>query len=161
MSSGWLSRNRYLIRMSYGNVIMSSGWHRLPSLSHPDEIVNFDFPHHAVALQRFRSFMVSIPCTHLSTWTVSRSRLFHSFNPLHIFWSRQPKVFQCFASLLFPSAFRHELMIQEVTEWAHLIWAYRLWALLRNGNFMSSFPRQLIFINYELTKLWAYYSLWN
>ena len=56
MSSGWLSRNRYLIRMSYGNVIMSSGWHRLPFLSHPDEIVNFDFPHHAVALQRFRTF---------------------------------------------------------------------------------------------------------
>ena len=54
MSSGWLSRNRYLIRMSYDNVIMSSGWHRLPFLSHPDEIVNFDFPHHAVALQRFR-----------------------------------------------------------------------------------------------------------
>ena len=55
MSSGWLSRNRYLLRMSYDNVIMSSGWHKLPFLSHPDEIVNFDFPHHAVALQRFRS----------------------------------------------------------------------------------------------------------
>ena len=47
--------NWYLIRMSYDNVIMSSGWHTLPFLSHPDEIVNFDFPHHAVALQRFRS----------------------------------------------------------------------------------------------------------
>ena len=58
MSSGWLSRNRYLIRMSYDNVIMSSGWHRLPFLSHPDEIVNFDFPHHAVALQRFRTIPV-------------------------------------------------------------------------------------------------------
>ena len=56
MSSGWLNRNWYLIRMSYDNVIMSSGWHRLPFLSHPDEIANFDFPHHAVALQRFRSF---------------------------------------------------------------------------------------------------------
>ena len=55
MSSGWLSRNWYLIRMSYDNVIMSSGWHRLPFLSHPDEIANFDFPHHAVALQRFRT----------------------------------------------------------------------------------------------------------
>ena len=59
MSSGWLSRNRYLIRMSYDNVIMSSGWHRLPFLSHPDEIVNFDFPHHAVALQRFRTGAIS------------------------------------------------------------------------------------------------------
>ena len=55
MSSGWLSRNRYLIRMSYDNVIMSSGWHGLPFLSHPDEIANFHFPHHAVALQRFRT----------------------------------------------------------------------------------------------------------
>ena len=55
MLSGWLSRNRYLIRMSYDNVIMPSGWHRLPFLSHPDEIVNFDFTHHAVALQRFRT----------------------------------------------------------------------------------------------------------
>ena len=51
MSSGWLSRNWYLIRMSNNNVIMSSGWHRLPFLSHPDEIANFDFPHHAMALQ--------------------------------------------------------------------------------------------------------------
>ena len=61
MSSGWLRRNRYLIRMSYDNVIMSSGWHRLPSLSHPDEIVNFDFPHHAVALQRFRNNVIITP----------------------------------------------------------------------------------------------------
>ena len=54
MSSGRLSRNWYLIRMSYDNAVMSSGWHRLPFVSHPDEIANFDFPHHAVALQRFR-----------------------------------------------------------------------------------------------------------
>ena len=43
--------------MSYGNVIMSSGWDTLPFLSHPDEIANFDFPQHAVALQRFRRFL--------------------------------------------------------------------------------------------------------
>ena len=55
MSSGWLNWAWYLIRMSYGSVIMSSGWDTLPVLSHPDEIANFDFPHHAVALQRFRS----------------------------------------------------------------------------------------------------------
>ena len=54
-TSGWLSRNWYPIRMSYDNVIMSSGWHALPFLSHPDEKANFDFPQHAVALQRFRS----------------------------------------------------------------------------------------------------------
>ena len=71
MSSGWLSRNRYLIRMSYDNVIMSSGWHRLPFLSHPDEIVNFDFPHHAVALQRFRISVMAIDHGFLlgSQWT--------------------------------------------------------------------------------------------
>ena len=55
MSSGWLNWGWFLIRMSYGNVIMSSGWDTLPFLSHPDEIANFDFPHHAVAPQRFRS----------------------------------------------------------------------------------------------------------
>ena len=55
MSSGWLNWAWYLIRMSYGSVIMSSGWDTLPVLSHPDEIANFDFPHHAVALQRFRT----------------------------------------------------------------------------------------------------------
>ena len=38
---------------------MSSGWHRLPFLSHPDEIANFHFPHHAVALQRFRNMLVN------------------------------------------------------------------------------------------------------
>ena len=55
MSSGRLNWGWFLIRMSYGNVIMSSGWDTLPFLSHPDEIANFDFPHHAVALQRFRN----------------------------------------------------------------------------------------------------------
>ena len=70
MSSGWLSPNRYLIRMSYDNVIMSSGWHRLPFVSHPDEIVNFDFPHHAVALQRFRIF----PCLSASSFNIGSSR---------------------------------------------------------------------------------------
>ena len=55
MSSGWLNWGWFLIRMSYGNVIMSSGWDTLPFLSHPDEIANFDFPHHAVVLQRFRN----------------------------------------------------------------------------------------------------------
>ena len=46
--------------MSYGNVIMSSGWDTLPFLSHPDEIANFDFPQHAVALQRFRNILQDI-----------------------------------------------------------------------------------------------------
>ena len=69
MSSGWLSRNRYLIRMSYDNVIMSSGWHRLPFVSHPDEIVNFDFPHHAVALQRFRTLWHQRKTVFIFIWT--------------------------------------------------------------------------------------------
>ena len=59
MSSGWLNWGWFLIRMSYGNVIMSSGWDTLLFLSHPDEIANFDFPQHAVALQRFRSTVSS------------------------------------------------------------------------------------------------------
>ena len=55
MSSGLLNWGWYLIRMSYGYVIiMSSGWDTLPCLSHPDEIANFDFSQHAVAFQRFR-----------------------------------------------------------------------------------------------------------
>ena len=58
MSSGWLNWGWFLIRMSYGNVIMSSGWDTLPFLSHPDEIANFDFPQHAVALQRFRTLLM-------------------------------------------------------------------------------------------------------
>ena len=58
MSSGWLNWGWFLIRMSYGNVIMSSGWDTLPFLSHPDEIANFDFPQHAVALQRFRIYTI-------------------------------------------------------------------------------------------------------
>ena len=62
MSSGWLSWNWYLIRMSYDNVIMSSGWHTLPFLCLPDEIPNFDFPYHAVALQRFCRIMVDQWC---------------------------------------------------------------------------------------------------
>ena len=72
MSSGWLDWAWYLIRMSYGSVIMSSGWDTLPVLSHPAEIANFDFPHHAVALQRFRtSESVSISVDFLPvTWQV-------------------------------------------------------------------------------------------
>ena len=67
MSSGWLNWGWFLIRMSYGNVIMSSGWDTLPFLSHPDEIANFDFPQHAVALQRFRRIeynCLGMPQTH-------------------------------------------------------------------------------------------------
>ena len=68
MSSGWLSRNQYQIRMSYDTVIMSSGWHTLPFLSHPGEIAIFDFPQHAVALQRFRTLGVAMKAAkHLVT----------------------------------------------------------------------------------------------
>ena len=35
MSSGWLNWSWYLTRMSYGNVIMSSGWDAFPFLSRP------------------------------------------------------------------------------------------------------------------------------
>ena len=73
MSSGWLNWGWFLIRMSYGNVIMSSGWDTLPFLSHPDEIANFDFPQHAVALQRFRSFP---PCTTVRVFLSSTGRSF-------------------------------------------------------------------------------------
>ena len=55
MPSGLVNWVWYLIRMSSDNVIMSSGWHTLPFLSYPDEIANFDFPQHAVALQRFHA----------------------------------------------------------------------------------------------------------
>ena len=73
MSSGWLNGGWFLIRMSYGNVIMSSGWDTLPFLSHPDEIANFHFPHHAQALQRFRTFPWSHvyflnPTMNLTSW---------------------------------------------------------------------------------------------
>ena len=62
MSSGWLNWGWFLIRMSYGNVIMSSRWDTFPFLNHPDEIANFDFPQHAVALQRFRTYYISTHC---------------------------------------------------------------------------------------------------
>ena len=45
-------------------------------------------------------FMVSILCMYLSTKTTSPSWLFHSRNPLHIYWSRQPRVFWCLTSLV-------------------------------------------------------------
>ena len=54
MSPRWLNWGWYLIRMGYGNVILSSGWDILPFLSHTDDITNFNFSQHAVALQRFR-----------------------------------------------------------------------------------------------------------
>ena len=69
MSSGWLTWRWYPIRMSYGNVIMSSGWDTLPLLSHPDEIANFDFPHHAVALQRFRRNQICSFWWNSDSWT--------------------------------------------------------------------------------------------
>ena len=58
MPSGWLSWSCCLIRMSYKNVIMSSGRRTLPFLSHPDKIANFDFSQRAVVLQRFRSLIL-------------------------------------------------------------------------------------------------------
>ena len=76
MSFGWLNWGCYLIRMSYGNIIMSSWWHTLPFLSHPDEIANFDFSQHVVALQRFRTNQVhgvpglSPTAKYFTTWTL-------------------------------------------------------------------------------------------
>ena len=73
MSSGWHCWHWYLIRMSYGKFSMSSGWPTLPSYGnvimssrwdtfpfwrHPDETTNFDFPQHAVTLQRFRMMLL-------------------------------------------------------------------------------------------------------
>ena len=80
MSSGWLNWGWFLIRMSYGNVIMSSGWDTLPFLSHPDEIANFDFPQHAVALQRFRTSLLA----NRQSWAVDnrtvKTENFHDAN---------------------------------------------------------------------------------
>ena len=47
ISSGW----PYVIQMKR----LSYGWDTLNLLSQPDEIANFDFSQHAVALQRFRT----------------------------------------------------------------------------------------------------------
>ena len=49
------------------SLIMSSGWHTLPFLCHPDEIANFDFSQHAVALQRFHSYKPVFPAQHNQT----------------------------------------------------------------------------------------------
>ena len=69
MSSGWLNWGWFLIRMSYGNVIMSSGWDTLPFLSHPDEIANFDFHN---TRWPFSASVVGgngIPCTNVSRYS--------------------------------------------------------------------------------------------
>ena len=72
-SFGWISWSWYLSRTSYGKVIMSSGWHTLPLLSHPDETADFDFSQHAVVLQCFPLHApVSIQCryhSHYNVWT--------------------------------------------------------------------------------------------
>ena len=79
MSSGWLNWGWFLIRMSYGNVIMSSGWDTLPFLSHPDEIANVDFPQHAVALQRFRR-IANVPLVVFVGYSVSLNSTKYQFN---------------------------------------------------------------------------------
>ena len=88
MSSGGLSRNWYLIPRSYDNVIMSSGWRRLPFLNHPDEIANFDFPHHAVVLQPLE-IQCLIRCwksPHFRIiWTMLFSNIYYIFLCFHIF----------------------------------------------------------------------------
>ena len=97
MSSGWLNWGWFLIRMSYGNVIMSSGWDTLPFLSHPDEIANFDFSQHAVALQRFRSFRLErelhSELHNMTSWRhVSWQQCFaNNFHPGH----QSPLVYNC------------------------------------------------------------------
>ena len=85
MSSGRLSRNWYLIRMSYDNAVMSSGWHRLPFVSHPDEIANFDFPHHAVALQRFRTLrsLVGICRMGIKKLTMWYAEMLNKLTPIY------------------------------------------------------------------------------
>ena len=71
MPSGWISWRWVLIRISQGNIIMSSGWHTLLFLSHPD-----DFSQHVVALQRLRMIRLenqSINITVLAfcNWTIA------------------------------------------------------------------------------------------
>ena len=80
MSSGWLNWGWFLIRMSYGNVMMSTGWDTLPFLSHPDEIANFDFPHHAVAPQRLRRSVV-FAVSNKSTCRTGRTGDCHNDRP--------------------------------------------------------------------------------
>ena len=80
MSSGWLNWGWFLIWMSYGNVIMPSGWDTLVFLSHPDEIAKYDFPQHAVALQRFH------------IWSALRAKL--GFQLAYLYKKRQYTI-QC------------------------------------------------------------------
>ena len=77
----WLSWSLYLIQMSYRNVIMSLEWHTLSFLIHLDEILDFDFSQHAVALQRFRikchqcQFQDSVPITKCPIYTFTNGVL--------------------------------------------------------------------------------------
>ena len=71
---------------------------------HNDHITTRD-PWVPRLLHRPECFMVSILYTYLYTWTVSRSRLFHSLDMLHVYWSRQPRVFWRLPSLLFTVIF--------------------------------------------------------
>ena len=77
MSSGWLTWCCYLIRMSYGNIIMSSGWHTLLFLSHPDKIANFDFSQHVMALQRFCSLSAHYQEHEETKFSMLAYRLYH------------------------------------------------------------------------------------
>ena len=77
MSPGWLSWSWYLIQMSYDNVIMSNGWHALPFLSHLDEIANFDFLQHTVALQRFPHHRTCLTVGHMGA-TTNNTNVFQS-----------------------------------------------------------------------------------
>ena len=58
-------------------------------------------------------YTVSIHCTYLFTETTSRSWLFHSLNPLQVYWSRQPRVFQCLVVvvvvILFPTEYNNTI----------------------------------------------------
>ena len=92
MSSGWLNWGWFLIRMSYGNVIMSSGWDTPPFLSHPDEIANFDFPQHAVALQRFRILQIFIAFCALY-WRHNEPYGVSNHQPHHCLFRRRSTVY--------------------------------------------------------------------
>ena len=72
ISSGCVMANTLCHPYDLTEVGISSGWHTLPFLSHPDEIANFDFPQHAVVLQRYRKIAGHLSATTAYCWFLAQ-----------------------------------------------------------------------------------------
>ena len=110
------------MRMSYGNVSMSSGWHTLPFVSHPGvEVVEGTFYRHDIA--KCFSFYIAIQCMYLFMNFPICLLFYLPYTEMYmaIYFSRKMSLSAFIAMSISPQGGRGEIdMAMKLDKWAVL-----------------------------------------